>query len=47
MSEYIKDLININSITFLFYKYLIILLSKLIPRIKFSISWFLLHGKKR
>ncbi|MEE9379451.1 MAG: class I SAM-dependent methyltransferase, partial [Candidatus Lokiarchaeia archaeon] len=39
--------IKLPYISFLFYKNIIIFLSKLIPSIKFSISWFRLYGKKK
>lgn len=39
--------IKLPYLLFLFYKNIIIFLSKLIPTIKFSISWFSLHGKKK
>lgn len=39
--------VKLPHIFFLFYKYSIIFLSKIIPLIKFSFSWFLLYGKKR
>ncbi|KKM78210.1 hypothetical protein LCGC14_1362290 [marine sediment metagenome] len=39
--------LNLPSIAFLFYKYTILLLSKLFSPVKFGSSWFLLHGVKK